>query len=194
MFDTGKKKKACSSFCKRFGDVLKRGKNLTDLDKDFLNAWRSRAWLAFCMTTFTRITQITTATGGWFGEKIQCNEEITTQCYGEYNEALMDPLTPGMGYVLRILHIPSLIACIACYKWRWLADYFFLVIHLVQCVATVHLNSTGYNENYKDLTAIIMQHYIVYSMNTRRDVFICVISATFQLFVGLNVVYMKPLT
>lgn len=146
------------------------------------------------MTTLTRVAQIGTRANGWFAEPIRCSEEITELCYGEYNEKLMDPMTPEMAYILRLLHIPSVIACIACYKWRWLADYFYLVIQVVQCVAVLHLNSTGYNENFKDLSASFIIQYMQYSMNSRRDTITAVISGAFQMFMGLNLVYMRPLT
>ena len=106
----------------------------------------------------------------------------------------MDPLTPASGYILSALHVPAFIACILCYKYRWLADYFFQAEILIQCCATVHLNYASYTVDFKELTTRIIQHYIQYSMATRYDVFTSAIGSGFQMFVGINLVYNRPLT
>ena len=106
----------------------------------------------------------------------------------------MDPLTPGTGIVLQAVHIPAIIACIACFKFRWLADYFFLTESIIQCLAVVHLNFASYNMDYKELTVRTVLHYLQFAMASRLDAFTNMLSVGFQSFVGLNVVYNRPVT
>ena len=89
--------------------------------------------------------------GAWFGPKHQCSEEIKTECYGDYNEALMEPLTPTIGFILRIIQVPTAIMCILCYKWRFLADYLYHVETAIRLLAMLHLNYSNYLLDFRGL-------------------------------------------
>ena len=48
--------------------------------------------------------------------------------------------------------------------------------------------------DFKELTVRIILHYLQYSMASRLDAFSNMLSVGFQSFVGLNVVYNRPVT
>ena len=89
-------------------------------------------------------------TGGWFGDLVKCSEEVKTECVGEYNKAMMDKLTPIIGYILVTLQVPAIIACVLCYKYRHIADYFFHAEHFMQFLSVLHLNYSNYNDDYRE--------------------------------------------
>ena len=82
---------------------------------------------------------------------MHCNEEVKEKCIVHYNEKLMDPLTPTTGYILQVLQIPAVIACILCFKWRFIADYFFHAENFIQFVAVMHLSYANYSEDFPAL-------------------------------------------
>ena len=118
------KQSVCRRFMARFKKVW-QGQTLADFDKHVLLILRNRAWLSGSVSAVLRIAQMSLQMGAWFGPKLQCSEEVKTECYGEYNEEMMEPLTPTVGYILRAIIIVEAILCILCFKWRFLADYFF---------------------------------------------------------------------
>ena len=56
----------------------------------------------------------------------------------------MEPLTPTIGFILRIIQVPTAILCILCYKWRFLADYLYHVETTIQLLAMLHLNYSNF--------------------------------------------------
>ena len=106
----------------------------------------------------------------------------------------MDPLNPATGYVLRGLLVPATLACLLCFKWRFIADYFLFAENLLQSVAVLNLNYTNYAEDYVALLSRIVGLYFVYTIANRSDIFINSVNGAFRMFMVLSVVYNRPLT
>ena len=58
------------------------------------------------------------------GQYTMCNERenIKTDCIEKYNEGLIDPISEVVPKVIVVLHYLSIVICIMCFKWRYLAD------------------------------------------------------------------------
>ena len=106
----------------------------------------------------------------------------------------MDPLTPTTGYILQLLHIPAVIACFLCYKWRFLADYFFHAENLLQFVAVLHLSYSNYSEDFPALFTRISGLYFALVIGYRSEIILLTLNGAFRMFMGLNIVYSRPLT
>ena len=116
-----------------------------------------------------------------------------TECYGDYNEELLDPLQPLMGYILRALTVIGIILCALCYKWRHLADYCFIAEMLTRAVAVFHLNSTNYLGDENNVLLLFSTNYLLYAVGYRYEIIIASLNLGFNLIVGINVVYARPL-
>ena len=119
---------------------------------------------------------------------------MKSECIDDYNETLMDPLTPTCGYLLRLLQIPAIIACILCFKWRFLADYFIHAENFIQFVAVMHISYTNYSEDFPALVSRIAGMWIAYTMSNRAEIVFLSLNMAFRTFVGLNIAYNRPLT
>ena len=106
----------------------------------------------------------------------------------------MDPLTPVTGYILRLLQIPAVIACIICFKRRDIADYFFAAENLIQFVAVLHLSYTNYAEDFPALISRIVGLWGILSIGYRLEIIILTLNTVFRTFMALNIVYNRPLT
>ena len=56
-----------------------------------------------------------------------------------------------------------------------------------------HLNAASYKKQDFDISTLFIMNYFVYSMGTRLDVAINAINFGFNLFIGLNIAYARPL-
>ena len=56
-----------------------------------------------------------------------------------------------------------------------------------------HLNAANYKKHDFDISTLFIMNYFVYSMGTRLDVVINAINLGFNLFIGLNIAYARPL-
>lgn len=96
LFVSEEQRSKCGPFVTRFKKVW-LGYDLSELDPDILLLLRNRSWLSFSVTTLVRIAQIMSHEGAWFGSRVSCSGDIHTECVGEYNAVVMDPLTPTIG-------------------------------------------------------------------------------------------------
>ena len=106
----------------------------------------------------------------------------------------MEPLTPTIGFILRIIQVPTAILCILCYKWRFLADYFYYVETAIRLLAMLNLN---YSNFYLDLLGLLNRYvliWLLFTMVTRAELIVTMISLTIQLFVGSHLVWANPIT
>ena len=183
-----KSKKYEFKFVTRFKNVWK-GQNLTHFDPNVLMVMRTRAWIVFSFLSAIRVYGIVKGSGGWFTEPIHCSEEVKSDCIVDYNEALMDPLTPATGYILQGLQIPAVIACILCLKWRFIADYFFAAENFMLFVAVLHLNYLNYSDDFPSLFSRIVGLWITLSISYRYEIIVLVLNGVFQMSVGIKIVY-----
>ena len=141
LFVTKVNSKRSCGLLRRFADVW-RGHNLKHVDQNTLGALRLRTWIFHIGTTVFHIAQIFSESGSYFEIPIICDEtkDITKDCIDGYNEDFMQALRPITDVLMRILVFSSTFACIACYKWRFIADYFILYIHLMVFIGALHLN------------------------------------------------------
>ena len=106
----------------------------------------------------------------------------------------MDPLTPTTGYILQALQIPAVIACILCFKWRFLADYFFAAENFIQFVAILHLSYANYSEDFPMVYSRILGLWILLSISYRYEIILLALNTAFRLIMGIKIVYSRPLT
>ena len=165
-----------------------------DLEPGILSILRNRSWLSGCLTASVRCIQIATQTGGWFGKKVRCEEEGQDLCYGDYNDSLMDDLQPLAGHLLIAFHLLFALACILAFKWRSIADYFFIAISFIETFAWLNINHATYKMDYGSISIRIVLHYLQFAMGQRSDILINAISIALQCFFGVHLVYARPLT
>ncbi len=83
--------------------------------------------------------------GGWFSEKVTCDEETKDNCIGDYNRELMDPLEPVLSRALVAIVLITAVIDIIAYKKRWLAEHFQNIECVMRIVAIMVPSSYGYD-------------------------------------------------
>ena len=132
--------KICSRFIRRFGDIW-RGRNLNHVDIDTLNWLRARTWCTWIGVILFHAGQIIAESGSYFEPLEICDDKgELTKCVGEYREDFLHTLRPITSFLMRFIVVCSALGCIACYKWRYFADYFNSFMYLMHTVAAVHIN------------------------------------------------------
>ena len=84
--------------------------------------------------------------------------------------------------------------CILCYKWRFLADYFYHYETVLALLAMLNLNYSNYLLDFQALGSKVIQVYLLFTIATRAELFVGVFSYGLRLFVGLHLVWAKPLS
>ena len=105
----------------------------------------------------------------------------------------MEPLTPAVGYIMRALQIPIAIMCILCFKWRFLADYFYHVESVMHLLAMLNLNYSNFLLDFQSVGSRAVQIYILFAIATRAELIVSVLGMALRLTVGLHLVWAKPL-
>ena len=141
-------------------------------------------------------SQIVTESGSWFENPMICDiaKDITKDCIEGYNEDLLDPLTPVSQVIMKSIVIGSIILCIACYKWRYIADYFILTLNLMVFVSVFQLNLGMYNSTPTAMSLLMCFIYILGSSGYRYEILICSINLSIVVIVGQNLAYSRPVT
>jgi len=103
----------------------------------------------------------------------------------------MDPLTPSMGYILRLLNFASVLICVLCIKRRSLADALYPIECVCRIIAVFHLNPASYGYDYIDYVYIYSYNYLVFACGQRIDIVFQTVSFATSLFLG-DVAYARP--
>ena len=140
----------CVNFLTRFTDVWK-GNDLCKIDLGTLSVLRTRAMLCYFFIAILHISQMITASGSWFEDPVICDgKEITTDCIEKYDEGLLEPLQPMVWFFMRFASFVGWIAFIACCKWPFIADYFYLLANFFYFIQCFHINKKNNDESRTD--------------------------------------------
>ena len=144
--------------------------------------------------TIRRVFQIFDQSGSWFGEQKRCNAEIQINCVGEYNETLLDP---GASFLLNFLYVLVFLALIMnllCFRWKWIAGYFFYLECLTRIVAVSFPNVAGYEDDEIKYVLIFCVDWVVFYTDSGSQIIVCTLTCAYHFYFGLLVAYMKPVT
>ena len=99
-----------------------------------------------------------------------------------------------MGIILRAITFLSIIPCVMCYKYRRLADSFFVIENICRFLACLHLNSAGYATDNVDVIFIFVFNYLLLATLNRIHIVISTPNFIWHLFIGIGVAYNHPFT
>ena len=137
-----------------------------------------------------------TKDGSWFEDPVICDgKEVTTECIENYNKVMLDPIQNITWFFMRFTVLIGAIGCIACFKWRYIAEHFFTLLHIQHFVISFHLNKRNYNNRtYAEEATYIATVIFLLSIGYRREIIIGCINMTIHNVFGRRIAYLKPIT
>ena len=173
----------------------------TTRDKYFLYVLQTRTGLFYFILTFLRIMNLSFWKKGIFQELLICNESVTKDCIERYNEDFVDNLK-NYTQIIRIgIIILGLLVSMLTYKWRYLANYIWLLEVAIDIVSAFAPNFYNYDRNYslKDFGDIQNLSptdfaFTLFYTDQRYQLFIPCFNVFFDSLFTSHVIYLEPRT
>ena len=108
------------------------------------------------------------------------------------NEAISLPVGQYAKFFL-VINVLTLLLAILSYKRLYLADYFFTLNCVVSVGLAFHPNQKNHDAHSMDVVIYHFVLYLTYSNAWLWDMFVAVTSIAINLFVGITVLYDRPL-
>ena len=158
---------------------------------------RTRAWVAFTAFAGIRFGELCLGTrGGWYMKQHQCEDRSLLceqdDCLGPYAKELLDPGEDFFRILLIVLTILSIILCVLCYRWRFLANSFVYIEFLIRVTAVMIPNRTSYQHTPIQYLWITSVAYICFFCDEIGHIIVLTVLLAFQSFFAVHVIYLKP--
>lgn len=106
----------------------------------------------------------------------------------------MDPLIEVVPRILTALHYLTLLICLLCFKWRYLADYLYPLLTGMLFFTAFNLSERIHDSDAVDIGYLWLILYLTISNAWLTDAILCTVSYGVNIFIGINVAYERPLT